>query len=102
VTASQLAHHLDDDSCQALFRECSRVARLGVVIADLTPSPLAAIGFRLGGTLLRFDRVTIADGVTSLGRGFTTARLGALLAAAGINASVTRRPGARVVAWWPV
>lgn len=102
VTASQLAHHLDPDSCRTLFRECARVARLGVVIADLHPSALAAIGFRLGGTILRFDAVTIDDGVTSLGRGFTTARLAGLLADTGISASVTRRPGARVVAWWRV
>jgi 2-polyprenyl-3-methyl-5-hydroxy-6-metoxy-1,4-benzoquinol methylase len=100
VTASQLAHHLDADSCRTLFRECARVARLGVVVADLHPSPLAAIGFRLGGAILRFDAVTIDDGVTSLGRGFTTARLATLLAGAGISAAVTRRPGARVVAWW--
>lgn len=100
VTVSQLAHHLDDDSCRTLFRECHRVARLGVVIADLYPSRLAAVGFRIGGTLLGFDAVTIDDGVTSLRRGFTTGRLAALLDGDGIAATVTRRPGARVVAWW--
>jgi SAM-dependent methyltransferase len=100
VIASQLAHHLDDDSCRTLFRECHRVARIGVVIADLRPSRLAAFGFRLGGGLLGFDTVTIEDGVTSLGRGFTPARLAALIGSAGIEATVVRRPGARVVAWW--
>ncbi len=102
VTVSQLAHHLDDDSCRTLFRECHRVARLGVVVADLYPSRLAAVGFRIGGTLLGFDAVTIDDGVTSLRRGFTTGRLATLLDRAGITATVTRRPGARVVAWWRV
>ena len=100
VTVSQLAHHLDDDSCRTLFRECHRVARIGVVVADLYPSRLAAVGFRLGGTLLGFDAVTIDDGVTSLRRGFTIDRLAALLDDEGIPATVTRRPGARVVAWW--
>jgi len=100
VITSQLAHHLNDDSCRTLFRECHRVARLGVVIADLYPSRLAAAGFRIGGALLGFDPVTIDDGVTSLHRGFTPDRLAALLAGAGVNAAVTRRPGARVVAWW--
>jgi SAM-dependent methyltransferase len=100
VVVSQLAHHLDDASCQALFRECDRVARVGVVVADLRPSRLAALGFRLGGALLRFDPVTIDDGVTSLHRGFTASRLAALLSRAGIEAAVAPRPGARIVAWW--
>ena len=100
VIASQLAHHLDDGSCRTLFRECHRVARVGIVVADLRPSRLAALGFRLGGALLGFDMVTIEDGVTSLDRGFTPARLAALLSSAGIEAAVARRPGARVVAWW--
>jgi hypothetical protein len=73
---------------------------VGVVIADLYPSRLAAAGFRIGGVVLGFDAVTIDDGVTSLRRGFTTDRLAALLAGAGVAAAVTRRPGARVVAWW--
>lgn len=100
VVASQVAHHFDEASCRTLFRECHRVAALGVVVADLHRSRLAAVGFRLGGRLLGFDPVTIADGVTSLRRGFTTPRLAALLSETGIAARVHRRPGARLVAWW--
>jgi hypothetical protein len=100
VIVSQLAHHLDADSCVTLFRECSRVARRGVVIADLRPSRLAALGFRIGGRLLGFDPVTIEDGVTSLARGFTTAALAMLVQHAGYHGTVTARPGARIVAAW--
>jgi hypothetical protein len=35
-----------------------------------------------------------------LRRGFTPASLGALLTAAGASATVSRRPGARLVAVW--
>jgi hypothetical protein len=44
--------------------------------------------------------VTMADGMTSIRRGFTAAELTALLARAGIAEQVTRRPGWRLVATW--
>jgi hypothetical protein len=100
VIVSQLAHHLDDASCVALFRECGRVARVGVIVADLFRSRLAAAGFWLGSTLLGFDHCTRDDGIVSLRRGFTVARLKAIARAAGVAATVTRRPGSRIVAWW--
>lgn len=100
VLLSQVAHHFAPAAIVRLLRECARVARRAVIVADLRRSPLAALGFRLAGTLLRFDRDTLRDGVTSLQRGFTPASLGALLAAAGSAARVTRRPGARLVAVW--
>jgi hypothetical protein len=78
------------------------VAAHGVVIADLRRSRLAQLGFWLGGRLLRFDAVTLDDGITSLHRGFTVETLASLLASAGIQATVTRRPGSRIVAWWRV
>lgn len=100
VVVSQLAHHLDDDGCRVLFLECDRVARRGVVVADLHRSRAATAGFWLGARLLRFDRVTIADGLTSIRRGFTAAELRARLRHAGIEGEVAHRPGARVVATW--
>jgi SAM-dependent methyltransferase len=101
VLVSQLAHHLDAASATRLFSDCSRVARRGVIIADLRPSSLAAFGYRLGGALLGLHQVTIDDGVTSLARGFTPAALASLCErAAGAPVSVARLPFARVVAWW--
>jgi SAM-dependent methyltransferase len=97
---SQVAHHLTPGGVVALAREAARVARLGVVLADLRPSRTAAWGFRLASRVLGFDRVTRADGVLSLERGFTRAALERLLAGAGIDASVATRPGARIVAYW--
>ncbi len=100
VVVSQVAHHLDTRSCILLFRECHRVARLGVVIADLRRSRPAAAGFWLGSRLLRFDPVTCADGLTSLRRAFSVRQLQRLLEEADIPATVVRRPGARLVATW--
>ncbi len=100
VLLSQVAHHFAPAAIVRLLRECGRVARRAVIVADLRRSTLAALGFRLAGALLHFDPDTLRDGVTSLRRGFTPASLGALLAEAGVAADVARRPGARLVAVW--
>jgi ubiquinone/menaquinone biosynthesis C-methylase UbiE len=100
VLLSQVAHHFSPTAVVRLLRECTRVARCAVIVADLRRSFFAALGFRVAGTLLRFDRDTLRDGITSLRRGFTPASLAALLAEAGIPARVARRPGARLVAVW--
>jgi len=100
VVLSQVAHHLDEDSCVAVFRECDRVARIGVVVADLRRSVAAQAGFWFASHALRFDRVTRSDGVTSLRRGFSTGTLQRLLERSGVDAAVERRPGYRLVATW--
>jgi hypothetical protein len=100
VLLSQVAHHFSPAAIVHLFRECNRVARRAVIVADLRRSTLAALGFRMAGSLLGFDPHTVRDGVTSLRRGFSAASLGGLLSQAGIRASVARRPGARLVAVW--
>ncbi len=100
VLLSQVAHHFAPSAIVHLFRECSRVARHAVIVADLRRSRLAAVGFRLAGRVMGFDSDTVRDGVTSLRRGFSTASLTELLGQAGIRAPVARRPGARLVAVW--
>lgn len=100
VLLSQVAHHFSPDAIVRLVRECSRVARRAVILADLRRSALAAVGFRMAGHALRFDAETLRDGVTSLRRGFSTGSLRDLLARAGVTTRVSRRPGARLVAVW--
>jgi hypothetical protein len=100
VLVSQVAHHFCRDSAIRLFRTCDALARFGVVVADLRRGRLGPLAFRLGAAALRFDPITVADGVTSIRRGYTPAELKALLAEAGVRASVQRRPGYRLVAVW--
>jgi hypothetical protein len=100
ILLSQVAHHLAADAVVDLFRAVSRLARIGVVIADLRRSELAVAGFRLGSAILGFDPVTRADGITSVRRGYHTGELEALTVRAGQSARVARRPGFRLVAYW--
>lgn len=100
VLVSQLLHHFAPESIVHLLRECNRVARFGVIVADLRRSRLAALGWRFTAPLLRFDRHTVADGITSLNRGFTAGSLRLLLDAAGIHGSVSSHRGVRLLAVW--
>lgn len=100
VLVSQVAHHLSRESAIRLFRECDRVARRAVVVADLRRGRLGPLAFWVGAWALRFDPVTVADGMTSIRRGYTAAELRELLRAAGVDAMVERRPGYRLVAVW--
>ncbi len=100
VSVCMVAHHFESESVVALFRVCDRLARTGVVICDLRRSGLGATAFRVGSRLLGFDPVTVADGLTSIRRGYTPAELAGLLRRAGVPAQVARRPGWRLVATW--
>ncbi len=100
VLVSQVAHHLTSASVVHLFRTCDRLARRAVIVADLRRDPLAAPAFWCGARLLAFDPVTVADGMTSLRRGFSRRELGALMTRAGVEGRVDQRRGFRLVATW--
>lgn len=100
IVASQLLHHFSRDAGVALLRELDRVARLGVVIADLERRRAAALGIWLASFPLAFHPTSRRDGVLSVQRGFTRAELTALLEAAGVSATIYGRPGFRLVAEW--
>jgi hypothetical protein len=100
VLVSQVAHHLADDSAVRLFRTCDRLARRAVIVADLRRGRLGPLAFWCGARALGFDGITVADGITSLRRGYTAGELRAMLAAAGVRGTVERRPGYRLVAVW--
>lgn len=100
VLASQLVHHLTPAACIAFCQAADRVARRGVIVADLRRSRWAKAGFFLASRALRFDPATSADGLTSVARGFSAGELRALLARAGVRGDVRRSPGFRLVATW--
>jgi len=99
VIVSQLLHHFERDAAIGILREASRVARRGVVVADLVRSRTAAALFGLGARVLGFDEHTRVDGITSVGRGYAPDELAELFGAAGLTASYSVRPGWRIVAW---
>lgn len=99
VTLSQVLHHFEPEAAVRLLAEAARVARRGVVVADLLRSRAAATLFGVGARVLGFDPHTLEDGITSVGRGYTPEELEALGRRAGIDLTVTVRPGWRVVAW---
>lgn len=101
VMASQVLHHFDDESAEALLRELNRVARRAVIVSDLRRSWIAAAGFWLVSFPLRFHRVTRHDGVVSVLRGFTVADLKRLVrGATGVEPRIRRRLGWRLTADW--
>ncbi len=100
AVASQLLHHFTRPAAQRLARELTRVARVGVVVADLRRARLAAAGIWVAAHALRFHAVSRRDGVVSIRRGYVPHELAALLAEAGLAATVRRRPGYRLVATW--
>ncbi|MDH3458838.1 MAG: methyltransferase domain-containing protein [Gemmatimonadota bacterium] len=100
VVASQLLHHFSRDAAIAILHELTRVARLGVVVADLRRAWLARLGIWAAAHVLRFHPVSRRDGVVSVRRGFSSRTLRELLLAAGVVGTVRKRPGYRVVAFW--
>jgi len=100
VIASQVVHHFARSAAVPLIVELDRVARLGVVIADLRRARAAAWGIWLAAHALRFHPVSRADGVVSVRRGFAPDEIRSLCREAGFRATVRRRPGFRIVAYW--
>ncbi len=102
VIASQLLHHFSRHAARNVIRELDRVARLGVVVADIRRTFVARWGIWFAAVLLGFHRVSRRDGVLSVRRGFTLPELAALIEEAGVSADVRRRPGFRLVAHWRI
>jgi SAM-dependent methyltransferase len=102
AVASQLLHHFNRQAAIEVVRELDRVARVGVVIADIRRSRLASWGIWFAAHALRFHRVSRHDGVVSVRRGYKPRELGELLGEAGVDARVDSRPGFRLVATWRV
>lgn len=101
VTCSQVLHHFDGDEADQLLRECTRVARMGVVVGELRRSWLAVAGIWCSSFLLGFHPVSRHDGMLSVRRGYTRAELRALVErATGCRAGVHDRIGFRVTAVW--
>ena len=82
---STALHHFDDErDCVRVLREMYRVARIGLIVNDLSRSRPALLGARLlAATLWRTHRLARHDGPLSVRRSFTRSELQALAARAG-------------------
>lgn len=101
VTCSQVLHHFDGEQAERLLRECTRVARRAVIVADLRRNWLAVAGLWAGSFLLRFHPVSRHDGMLSVLRGYTDGELRALVhRATGCVPQIRRSLGFRLSATW--
>jgi SAM-dependent methyltransferase len=101
AACSQLLHHFDETGARALIAELHRVSRGWVLISDLRRSWLAAGGYWLGATALRFHEITRHDGVVSVMRGFTADELRHLIVdSTGAVPTMRREAFWRVTALW--
>ena len=101
VTCSQVLHHFFDDDPWRLIAELHRVSRDWVVISDLRRSFLAAMGFGLATKVLGFHWVTMADGLTSIRRGFLADELDQMIFdATGVRPTVRSSRFWRLTATW--
>jgi hypothetical protein len=84
-------HHFDEtDACQVL-REMWRVARVGIVAADLERSYPLYFGAQLALRTIVRHPVTRHDGLISVRRSFTAPELRALAQTAGLSGAKVRR-----------
>ena len=86
VTCVLTLHHFARSEAVRLLRELARVARLRVVVSDLERSRAHWVGARLlAATLWRGNRLTRADGPTSVLRGWTRDELRSVMDEAGLE-----------------
>ena len=100
IVASQVLHHVPRDTAVRWIGVLDRIARRGVVLADLRRSRPAMAGMWLAAFPMGLDRTTRHDAVLSLQRGYTKREFEGMLREAGIGAPAHYRPIARIVAAW--
>ena len=86
VHTSLVVHHLDPAGVDALLREMTRVARLGVVINDLVRGRLALAGAWALTRVATRNPYTRNDAPLSVRRAYTRDELRSMLATAGLEA----------------
>ena len=101
VTCSQLLHHFDETGARQAVCELHRVARAGVIVADIRRTWAAAGGVWLASWALGFHPVSRHDGVVSVLRGFRAHELAKVVCdAVGQLPLIRDRRGFRVTASW--
>lgn len=90
VTASLFLHHFTDDELPALLRALYGLARRALVVNDLRRARLPHAFGRAAFPLLFRSRVSVADGLVSIRRGFTERDLAAAFGRADLPVRIRR------------
>lgn len=91
VTASHFLHHFDGEDLLAVVRGLLRLARGVLVVSDLHRETVPLLFGHAFFPLLFRSRVSVADGLVSIRRGFRPAELRAVLEEAGARSVTLRR-----------
>jgi ubiquinone/menaquinone biosynthesis C-methylase UbiE len=89
--SSLVLHHLEPDAAVGFLREQARVARLGIVVNDLSRATVHWLGAVAIGRCCTGNAYTRNDGPLSVRRAYTLAELERLLHAAGLEPRRTAR-----------
>ncbi|MCU7523347.1 MAG: methyltransferase domain-containing protein [Ignavibacteria bacterium] len=79
IHASLFFHHFKEEDMAAVLRQCSLIARHGIIINDLRRSVFALIGIKILTQLFSKSRMVKNDGPLSVRRGFIKSELMAIL-----------------------
>jgi len=85
VTANLFLHHFDGSQVSELLRCLHALARRALVVSDLRRARVPYLFGRLCFPLIFRSRVSVADGLLSIRRGFTETELAAAFREAGIH-----------------
>jgi ubiquinone/menaquinone biosynthesis C-methylase UbiE len=90
VLATLVLHHIPDDAQVCALRELSRVARRGVIVAELERHHIHWLGAKLLAATIWRSPLTRHDAPVSVARGYTRQELEALARDAGVVARARR------------
>jgi 2-polyprenyl-3-methyl-5-hydroxy-6-metoxy-1,4-benzoquinol methylase len=87
VISTQFLHHLNPEGLAVTLKAIARVSRGAVILNDLVRSPAAAFLFRHGAPLFFRNRLTLHDGLASIGQAYTPSEMRKILDDAGLGAA---------------
>jgi SAM-dependent methyltransferase len=85
VISTQFLHHLTPAELTSTLRALARISREAVILNDIVRSPASAFLFRRGAPWFSQNRLTLHDGLASIGQAYTPAEVREILNAADLN-----------------
>jgi 2-polyprenyl-3-methyl-5-hydroxy-6-metoxy-1,4-benzoquinol methylase len=93
VISTHFLHHLDPDGLTTTLKALALVSRGSVILNDLVRSPTSAFLFRYGAPLFFRNRLTLQDGLASIGQAYTPLEMRELLDAADLPGAFVHNHG---------